>query len=203
MNLHFGGLHQPVSVIFEANGTAHIQAKTDDDLFWTIGYLHAHFRLTEMDLMRRQGEGTLAEVLGPVALASDRFQVLLGLQRSAQVDWQVLRVGSSAYQALLKYSQGVNAWIGEAEQNNSLPFMFKLLNYRPQLWTPIDTLVIQGEVTQELDFTTTPLDYAMMVKAPGYQHTMQWFPVLPQTSRAPMIPVLIICQPTRRRCQPN
>jgi acyl-homoserine lactone acylase PvdQ len=31
--LHFADLHQPVTVIFEAHGTPHIQAATDTDLF--------------------------------------------------------------------------------------------------------------------------------------------------------------------------
>lgn len=183
--LHFAGLQQPVTVIFEANGTPHIQAATDDDLFWTIGYLQARFRLTQMDLMRRQGEGRLAEILGKAALSSDQFQVMLGLDRAAQLDWQSLPANSAIRQGLQKYAQGVNARINEAEQTNSLPFMFKLLNYRPQPWTPLDTLVIQGEVTQDLDFSTTPLSYALMVKALGYDRTMQWFPVLPPNTQHP------------------
>ncbi|HEY1353419.1 MAG TPA: penicillin acylase family protein [Ktedonobacteraceae bacterium] len=63
-----------------------------------------------------------------------------------------------------------------------LAFLFKLLNYQPEPWTPIDTLVIQGVMTQDLDFSTTPLDYAQMVRAPGYDRTMQWFPVLRRVS---------------------
>ncbi len=49
---------------------------------------------------------------------------------------------------LTTYAQGVNALIREEEQSNSMPFLFKLLNYRPQPWTPLDTLVIEGELTQ-------------------------------------------------------
>ncbi|HEU5380844.1 MAG TPA: penicillin acylase family protein [Ktedonobacteraceae bacterium] len=183
--LHFAGLQQPVTVIFEANGTPHIQAATDDDLFWTIGYLQARFRLTQMDLMRRQGEGHLAEILGKPALSSDQFQVMLGLDRAAQLDWQTLPANSAGRQGLQKYAQGVNARITEAEQSNSLPFMFKLLNYRPQPWTPLDTLVIQGEVTQDLDFSTTPLSYALLTRTLGYRRTMQWFPVLPSDVQHP------------------
>lgn len=181
--LHVPNLHAPVKVIFEANGTPHIQAGTDDDLFWTIGYLQARFRLTQMDLMRRQGEGRLSEILGPRALSSDEFQLMLGLDRAAQLDWQALSVSSR--QVLTIYTQGVNALIQEKEQSNSLPFLFKLLNYRPQPWTPIDSLVIQGELTQTGAFSTMPLDYALMVKALGYQRTMQWFPVLPPDSQHP------------------
>lgn len=181
--LHFPSLHAPVTVIFEANGTPHIMASTDDDLFWTIGYLQARFRLTQMDLIRRQGEGRLSEILGPEALSSDEFQVMLGLDRAARLDWQALP--ASSRHVLTIYTQGVNALIQEEEQNNSLPFLFKLLNYRPQPWTPLDSLVIQGELTQTTAFTTQPLDYALMVKALGYKRTMQWFPVLPPDAQHP------------------
>ena len=180
--LHFRDLHAPVTVIFEANGTPHIRASTDDDLFWTIGYLQARFRLTQMDLIRRQGEGRLSEILGPEALSSDEFQVMLGLDRAAQRDWQALP--ANVHQVLAIYTQGVNALIQEEEQNNSLLFLFKLLNYRPQPWTPIDSLVIQGELTQTGAFSTIPLNYALMVKALGYQRTFSGasipgFPVTP------------------------
>ena len=183
--LHFAGLQQPVTVIFEANGTPHIQAATDNDLFWTIGYLQARFRLTQMDLMRRQGEGRLAAILGPQALSSDQFQVMLGLDRAARRDWQTLPANGPTQQGLQAFSGGVNAWIKQAEQSNSLPFMFKLLSYQPDLWTPIDSLVIQGVMTQDLDFSTTPLEYALMVKSLGYARTMQWFPVLPTDTQHP------------------
>ncbi|HEU5373944.1 MAG TPA: penicillin acylase family protein [Ktedonobacteraceae bacterium] len=183
--LHFAGLHKPVTIIFDANGVPHIQAATDDDLFWAIGYLQARFRLTEMDLTRRQGEGLLSEVFGSEALSSDEFENTLGLENAAQADWQLIPADSLIRQLLQEYANGVNAWIKRAEENHSLPFIFKLLNYQPRPWTPIDVLVIQGVMTQELDFSTTSLDYAMMVKALGYNRTMQWFPVLPPDAQHP------------------
>src|SRR5258708_5455602 len=41
-------------------------------------------------------EGQLSEILGPKALTSDQFQVMLGLNRAAQLDWQVLRLFRSS-----------------------------------------------------------------------------------------------------------
>jgi penicillin amidase len=111
--LHVQGLQQPVTVIFEANGTPHIQVATDDDLFWTIGYLHARFRLTEMDLGRRVSEGLLSEVLGPQTLDADRFQNMLGLERTAEAKWQAMPAGNR--QVLLAYTQGVNTRLKEEE----------------------------------------------------------------------------------------
>ncbi len=184
--LHVPSLHAPVTVIFEANGTPHIQAATDDDLFWTIGYLHARFRLTEMDLARRVSEGLLSEVLGPQTLDADRFQNMLGLERTAEAKWQAMPAGNR--QVLLAYTQGVNTRLKEEEQNGTLPFFFKLLNYQPRPWTPIDSLVLQEYAGQAQTFSTIPLAYAELVKTLGYQRTMQWFPVLPPDVQHPYDP---------------
>jgi len=83
--LHLEGLQQPVRVSFESDGTAHIVAQTDHDLFLATGYVHARFRLFQMDLMRRQGEGRLSQVIGKAALDSDRFELQLGLLRTRRV----------------------------------------------------------------------------------------------------------------------
>src|SRR6266852_3594747 len=81
--LHLAGLRQPVTITLEKDGTAHVVANTDHDLFLAVGYLHARFRLFQMDLLRRQGEGRLSEVVGKAALDSDRFELQLGLLRTA------------------------------------------------------------------------------------------------------------------------
>src|ERR1700674_2588881 len=85
--LHLAGLQQPVSITVEQDGTAHVVALTDHDLFLAVGYLHARFRLFQMDLLRRTGEGRLSEVVGKAALDNDRFELQLGLLRTAQLEW--------------------------------------------------------------------------------------------------------------------
>ena len=40
-------------------------------------------------------------------------------------------------------------------------------------------------LTEELDFTTTPLDYAMLVKSLGLARTMAWFLVIPADTESP------------------
>ncbi|MBX6353944.1 MAG: penicillin acylase family protein [Thermoflavifilum sp.] len=62
------------------------------------------------------------------------------------------------------------------------------VGYQPPPWTPVDTLVIQGDMTQTLDFTTTPLDYALLEKSLGAERTMAWFPVLPTDEQHPYDP---------------
>ena len=60
------GLDHPVQVSFTSHGVPSVHAADDHDLFLALGYLHAKFRLAEMDLERRLGEGRLAQLAGPV-----------------------------------------------------------------------------------------------------------------------------------------
>jgi penicillin amidase len=180
------GLQQPVRVTLEKDGTAHIVAGNDPDLFLAVGYVHARFRLFQMDLMRRQGEGRLSQVVGKAALDSDRFELQLGLLRTAQQEWsqadEVTRV------ALTAYARGVNDRIDEAKGLHQLPVMFTLLGYEPQPWTPIDTLIIKGDMTQTLNFTDTPLVMELLDKSLGPELTTSWFPVLPPNEQSPYDP---------------
>src|SRR6266516_4789637 len=63
------GLDGQVRVVRDAYGVPHVYAKSDHDAYFMVGYLHAHDRLFQMDQSRRQASGTLAELLGPGALA--------------------------------------------------------------------------------------------------------------------------------------
>jgi penicillin amidase len=183
--LHLQGLQRPVRVVLEKDGTAHISAQNDHDLFLATGYVHARFRLFQMDLMRRQGAGRLSEVVGKVALDVDRFELQLGLLRTAQLEWKQLSADDPSREALLAYAQGVNDRIEEARDTHQLDAMFKLLGYEPQPWTPVDSLLVKGDMTQTLNFTDTPLVMALLNKSLGADLTSEWFPVLPPNQQAP------------------
>src|SRR5690349_17028946 len=186
--LQLGGLEHPAKVVLEADGTAHISAASDHDLFLATGYVHAKFRLFQMDLLRRQGAGRLSEVLGSAALDSDRFELQLGLLRTAQKEWAQLDANDASRQAIVAYTQGVNDRIAEAERTHQLPAMFTLLGYEPQPWTPIDSLLVKGDMTQTLNFTDTPLVMALLDHSLGPDLTSEWFPTLPPNPQAPYDP---------------
>src|SRR5205085_12172221 len=95
------GLAHPVAVRFTGHGVPSIRASGQDDAFLALGYLHASFRLTEMDLERRLGEGRVAQLAGPSGLASDKFELRLGLLRTAQQEWAAMPRSSPAALALL------------------------------------------------------------------------------------------------------
>lgn len=186
--LRLAGLTSPVEVTFSTSGVPTVVAGLPDAAFLAEGYLAGRTRLLEMDLLRRQGEGLLAQVLGPSALVSDRLERTLGLERTAAALWATLAPGSRTRLALLAYARGVNDAIGALEAAHQLPVAMRLLGYRPAPWTPIDSLVIQGDLTQELDYSTTPADMAVLEQTLGRARTAAWFPVISPLAQAPYDP---------------
>src|SRR5260370_40333318 len=150
--------------------------------------MHARFRLFQMDLLRRQGEGRLSEVVGKAALDSDRFELQLGLVRTAQKAFNAVARDSRSRQAIDAYTQGVNDRITESEATHQLPAMFALLGYQPKPWTPIDSLIVKGAMTQTLNFTDTPLVRAIVNNTLGPDLISDWFPVLPPNQQSPYAP---------------
>jgi len=185
-SLHVPGLTAPVSVSYSSQGLASIDAANTHDLFLAMGYVHAKFRLSEMDLERRLGEGRLAQLAGPSDLGSDEFELRLGLLRTAQTEWA--RTTGQARAALLAYAQGVNDDIAAVRAAGDWPAVFSLTGAYPGPWTPVDSLVIQGVLTQELDYTTGPLDEAVLAKALGTARAADWLPTLAKNAQTPYDP---------------
>jgi penicillin G amidase len=186
--LSLPGLQHAVTVSFTAHGVPSVRAASDHDMFLALGYVHAQFRLAEMDEERRLGEGRLAQLGGPTDLASDEFELRLGLLRTAQEEWAQMPKASVAAQALTAYAQGVNDDIAQVRASGQWPAAFSLAGVHPGPWTPVDSLVVQGELTQELDFTSTPLDYALLERSLGAARTMDWFPIIAKNAQTPYDP---------------
>src|SRR5580704_15928459 len=134
--LGVAGLQHPVTVTFTSHGVASISAATDHDMFLALGYVHAQFRLSELDEVRRLGEGRLAQLAGPTDLASDQFELRLGLLRTAQQEWAQMPKASPAALALTAYAHGVNARLAQVRASGQWPAVFSLAGVYPSPWTP-------------------------------------------------------------------
>ena len=137
---------------------------------------------------RRLGEGRLAQLAGPTDLASDKFELELGLLRTAEQEWAQMPKASPPALALIDYAEGVNDDLAQVRASGQWPAVFSLPGVYPGPWTPVDSLVIQGELSQELDFTTTPLDYALLERSLGPALTMAWFPIIAKNAQTPYDP---------------
>jgi penicillin amidase len=179
------GISSKTTVGFDSSGTVHINAGTDADMFRAIGYVQARERIFQMDLMRRQAAGQLSAIIGESALSSDTFELDVGLVRDAAREWQDMPASSPGRAALIEFSQGVNAAIGQMEHDHTLPMYFKLLGYAPAPWTPMDSILIQYLQTQSLSLDDSPLPYSYLAKGLGIQRFNSLFTAAPQNSQVP------------------
>ena len=146
-NLRLAGLSAPVTVRRDAHGVPHIDAATQDDLFFAQGYVTAQDRLWQMDAFRRNANGELAEIMGHSLLKHDKAQRVFEYRNTARRIYANLPAADRT--RLDNYARGVNLFI--TQHQDSLPPEFKLLHYRPQPWSGADSLSIGMMMIQMLD----------------------------------------------------
>ncbi|HCL31188.1 MAG TPA: hypothetical protein DIC52_22525 [Candidatus Latescibacteria bacterium] len=129
---------EPVSIRRDNWGVAHIEAASLADGYAALGYAMAQDRLWQLDHMRRLAHGRLAEVLGARYLRQDRLHRTIGLTASARA--AVAAMSTEVGMVLSGMARGINA--GMAAARDRLPLEFDLLEYEPEAWTPIDSVVI-------------------------------------------------------------
>jgi penicillin G amidase len=173
--LRLPGLSQPARVSFQRDGFAKVTAATVPDAYLALGYLHARFRLDQMDLQRRLAEGRLAQLQGPSAVPSDRLELRLGLLRTAQREWSATPRSSPAARVLSAYAHGVNDELTARRRSVRWPALFALARVFPGKWTPVDSLAVQAAFTQALTFSTAPLDNALLARSLGAARFAAWF----------------------------
>lgn len=130
------GISTRVTIGRDALGTPTITGSTRADVACASGFVHAQDRFFQMDLLRRNGAGELAELFGPTALALDKSARLHGFRRLAG---QVLEKLSAPERELLQaYAVGVNA--GLASLGNT-PWEYIVLRTAPRPWREEDSLL--------------------------------------------------------------
>ena len=75
------GLDGPITVRRDDNGVAYVEATTDADAFFGLGFCQAQDRGFQIELLVRLAHGTLAEVVGPEMLDVDRLSRRIGSGR--------------------------------------------------------------------------------------------------------------------------
>ena len=157
-------------VSFSSQGVSAISAASDHDLFLALGYVHARFRLAEMDEERRLGEGRLAQLAGPTTWPRTSSSCSSGCCAPPRPNGPGCRARPAA-QALAGLRPGRRRRRPQVGASGQWPAAFTLAAV-PFAWAPVDSLVIQGELTEELDFTSTPLDYRLVERSLGAARTM-------------------------------
>ena len=82
------GLKNTVDIRWDDRQVPHIFAESNDDLYFTQGYLEARDRLWQMDFLARAAGGRLSEVAGDELLEYDRYRRRIGMRMAAEIMWQ-------------------------------------------------------------------------------------------------------------------
>ena len=140
--IRLAGLLEPVEIVRDVNGVAHIYANSTEDLFFAQGYTHAQERFWQMEFQRRTAAGRLSEIFGETTLETDRYLRHFGFRQSSEGAYALL--DAETKKAIDAYSRGVNAYIAD-RRPAQLGLEFAILGlqgteWEIEPWTPIDSL---------------------------------------------------------------
>lgn len=173
-------LDQPVEILRDRWGVAHIYAQTVHDLFFAQGFVAAQDRLYQIEIWRRTGAGELAEILGPDYVSRDRIARLVRYRGDMAAEWASYSPQSK--EIAEAFTSGINAYV-ERNRGN-LPIEFELLDFEPGVWKAehvllrVAGLLMVRNISQEIA-------RAKMVTQLGVEETLRWYPTDPNRDLRP------------------
>jgi penicillin amidase len=184
--LKLKGLGGKVTVKFDENMIPHIFAQNDHDLYYVQGYITARARLWQMDIQTRSAAGRLSEIVGPKALELDRYHRRMGMVYGAENTLRGIMKDPVMSKVIDAYSDGVNAYI-KSLTPAGYPIEFKLLNYAPEEWKPINSAFLLKLMSETLAGGSNELGMTNVLNKFGAKITNDLFPDYP-AHEDPIIP---------------
>lgn len=148
-NLSFKQLSGKVSVYLDERLVPHIFAENENDVYFVQGYLHAKFRLWQMELQTLSAAGRASEVVGEIAINHDREFRRLGMVYAAENSLHEMEADELIKKECDAYTAGVNAYI-ENIPESKLPLEYKLLGYKPEKWSNLKTALFLKYMSYDL-----------------------------------------------------
>ena len=132
------GLGAEVTVDLDDRGIATVRAGSVEDALRAQGWLTARDRAFQLEVLRRNASGRLAELFGSSALPLDRKHRVFGFARVAEAAVPLLPPRERA--DLEALSSGINAYF--AAHRGRLGLEFALLRTEPEPWLPADSVAV-------------------------------------------------------------
>ncbi len=136
-------------------GVPYVAAATDANAAFGVGFAEAEDRFFEMDVLRHQVEGRLAELIPPSQQTlAERAATIDGDatnrtadQTDANLLAQLAKRPLAERQMLQAFVDGINGWRADRVKNGGLPVEYLLLG-RPDAWRMVDTLHIAAYIAR-------------------------------------------------------
>jgi penicillin amidase len=182
------GLKLPVKILYDERLVPHIFAQNDHDLYFTQGYITASFRLWQMELQTHAAAGRLSEIVGEAAFNRDKESRRLGLGYGAEKALEMAMSHDTTQMILNAYADGVNAYIENLSSKN-LPLEYKLLDYKPEPWSPLKTVLLLKYMSNMLTGHDNDFEMTNFLKLYGKENLEQLFPDFADTLQEPIVPI--------------
>ena len=148
-DLKFPSLTGKVNVYLDERLVPHVFAEQENDAYFVQGYLHAKFRLWQMELQVLSAAGRASEVVGDIALNHDREFRRLGMVYAAENSLSEMEANETIKRECDAYTAGVNAYIDNLPESK-LPIEYKLLGYKPEKWSNLKTALFLKYMSYDL-----------------------------------------------------
>ncbi len=134
--LRLHGPAAPITIRRDRWGVPHIDAQTDADAWFALGFCQGQDRAGQLEVFWRVSRGRLAEWVGTDGLPADRMSRRIGFRRAAEMQLPAL---SPAARCIVEpFTQGVNA--GHTTGLPKKPHEFAILGGEPSPWDGADVL---------------------------------------------------------------
>ncbi|MFM7646340.1 MAG: penicillin acylase family protein [Sphingomonadales bacterium] len=140
-DLSFASLKGNTQVFFDERLVPHVFAENEEDLYFVQGYLHARYRLFQIDLQTRAAAGRASELAGPKAINFDKEQRRLGMVYAAENALTEIEKDPLSRTVFDAYTAGVNAYIDRLTEAQ-LPIEYKLMHATPERWSNLRTALL-------------------------------------------------------------
>ena len=173
--LKLEGLKDEVIIKYDENHIPHIFAKNEHDLYYAQGYITATDRLWQMDIQTRSASGRLAEVIGPQVLEVDRYHRRMGMVYGAENTLRGMMKDPQTRIAIEAYTDGINQYVRSLSVRN-YPIEYKLLNYKPEEWKPINCALLLKLMSETLAGGSDDMEMTNTLNQFGAAVTQDLFP---------------------------
>lgn len=187
-DIKLSGLKGKVEVYFDERLVPHIFADNDDDLYFAQGYIHAKFRLWQMEFQTFAAAGRISEHLGndPRFIHYDRETRRLGMGFAAERALKEMELDPVSKSGCDAYTAGVNAYIHSLTYA-TMPLEYKLLDYQPEEWSNLKIALFLKQMSRTLAGFETDLANTNMKSVFSFDEFMQLNKQIPD-SLVPIVP---------------
>jgi penicillin amidase len=182
----FAGLEGRTDVYIDDRLVPHIFAEKETDAYFVQGFIHARFRLWQMEFQTHAAAGRISEIIGPKAISYDQHQRRMGMVYGAENALKAMEADADTKASMDAYTAGVNAYISGLS-SAELPVEYKLLGYEPEQWTNLKTALFIKALTNDLAGYDRDFELMEVLRALGEKKFRMLFPDVPD-SLSPIIP---------------